>query len=196
MSFRAIELAGEAGEALNVVKKLERERQGWAGSRATLEQLAEELADVVICADLLALAAGIDLAVAVPRKFNATSEKVGLATRIESGRDALRAAYKQLEQQMMEAGFAVTSSEPLAYISLQTLVRLVADKSGQYQMTVPRDQPGPTEIALFTWPTPFPEADPPQLQNVTAEGGCDQQPGGAAEAVTASGAAALESRNA
>ena len=83
LAFRGIELGGETGEALNVIKKLERERHGWRGSRATKQDLADELADVVICADLAAMAAGIDLAEAVARKFNATSEKIGLATRLE-----------------------------------------------------------------------------------------------------------------
>lgn len=82
LSFRGNELAGEAGEACNVIKKLERERHGWAGSRATVEDLADELADVVICADLAAIAGGVDLQAAVLRKFNATSEKVGLKTRL------------------------------------------------------------------------------------------------------------------
>lgn len=52
--WRVNELGGELGEALNVMKKLHRERCGVPGSRATKEQLAEELADVVICTDLLA----------------------------------------------------------------------------------------------------------------------------------------------
>lgn len=81
-AYRAMELGGEVGELLNVVKKLERERRGIRGSRATKEQLAEELADVVICADLLAMHYGVDLGAAVVRKFNATSEKVGLSTRM------------------------------------------------------------------------------------------------------------------
>lgn len=80
--FRANELAGETGEACNVAKKLERERLGIAGSRDTVAHLAEELADVVICADLIAMAEGIDLDAAVRAKFNATSEKVGLETRL------------------------------------------------------------------------------------------------------------------
>ncbi|WP_156453779.1 MazG-like family protein [Methylobacterium sp. CCH5-D2] len=83
LAFRGNELAGETGEACNVIKKLERERHGWRGSRATPDQLAEELADVVICADLCAVTAGIDLGAAVVAKFNATSEKVGLTTRLE-----------------------------------------------------------------------------------------------------------------
>lgn len=82
LSFRGNELAGEVGEACNVIKKLERERFGWAGSRASKERLAEELADVVICADLVAIAAHVDLHSAVQNKFNATSEKVGLKTRL------------------------------------------------------------------------------------------------------------------
>lgn len=83
LAYRGNELAGEVGEACNVIKKLERERMGIRGSRATKEQLAEELADVVICADLIAMDAGIDLLnEAVPAKFNATSEKVGLQTRL------------------------------------------------------------------------------------------------------------------
>lgn len=79
-AYRGNELAGEVGEACNVIKKLERERMGIRGSRASVAELADELADVLICADLIALHYGIDLEAAVARKFNATSEKVGLST--------------------------------------------------------------------------------------------------------------------
>jgi NTP pyrophosphatase (non-canonical NTP hydrolase) len=82
LTYRAVELAGEVGEACNVVKKIERERLGLRGTRSDLNQLAEELADVIICADLLAMTAGIDLASAVELKFNATSKKLGLKTRL------------------------------------------------------------------------------------------------------------------
>ena len=75
--FRATELGGEAGEALNEVKKLEREKMGFRGSRTTIEKLGDELADIIICADLVAAEYGIDLAEAVKRKFNETSDKVG-----------------------------------------------------------------------------------------------------------------------
>jgi len=54
---------------------------GIRGSRDTIEHLAEELADIIICADLIAMQAGIDLDAAVAAKFNATSKKVGLQTR-------------------------------------------------------------------------------------------------------------------
>jgi NTP pyrophosphatase (non-canonical NTP hydrolase) len=82
LAYRGNELAGEVGEACNVIKKIERERLGIAGSRDTIDHLAEELADVIICADLIAISAGIDLDAAVIAKFNATSEKVGLRTRL------------------------------------------------------------------------------------------------------------------
>jgi NTP pyrophosphatase (non-canonical NTP hydrolase) len=81
LAYRGNELAGEVGEACNVIKKLERERMDIRGSRATLTDLASELADVVICADLIAMQAGINLDAAVAAKFNATSVKVGLQTR-------------------------------------------------------------------------------------------------------------------
>jgi NTP pyrophosphatase (non-canonical NTP hydrolase) len=84
LGFRAIELAGETGEACNIVKKLEREKLGLQGSRATTADLAAELADVAICADLTALSAGIDLGQAIVEKFDATSEAQGLATRLAS----------------------------------------------------------------------------------------------------------------
>lgn len=82
LAYRGNEIAGEVGEACNVIKKLERERLGIKGSRDTVEHLAEELADVMICADLIAMHEGIDLDATVRSKFNATSEKVGLRTRM------------------------------------------------------------------------------------------------------------------
>lgn len=99
--YRAVELAGEVGEAaqaafetfvqafmmsvsagrmLNVVKKLEREHMGMSGSRATKEDLANEIADTIICALRLARKAGIDPWWAVVRKFNEVSLKLGLNT--------------------------------------------------------------------------------------------------------------------
>lgn len=58
LEFWGVELAGEVGEACNIIKKLERERLGMRGSRATLQQLAEELSDVIICVDLVACSIG------------------------------------------------------------------------------------------------------------------------------------------
>lgn len=80
--FFGTELAGELGEALNVIKKLEREKLGLRGSRETVEHLAEELGDVLICLSLLANEYGIDLRKSTRSKFNASSDKLGLAVRL------------------------------------------------------------------------------------------------------------------
>lgn len=84
LSFRGNELGGECGEAQNVIKKLERERHGWRGSRDTVEHLAEELADVIHCAVLVAITAGIEIEPAVVAKFNDTSRKNGLRTMLSA----------------------------------------------------------------------------------------------------------------
>jgi NTP pyrophosphatase (non-canonical NTP hydrolase) len=73
-------LCGEAGEAANVVKKLRRIETliSARGQKTHVElrrELALELADVVIYADLLAEFYGVDLAEAVVEKFNAVSDK-------------------------------------------------------------------------------------------------------------------------
>lgn len=99
--YRGNELAGEAGEACNVMKKLDRERLGIRGSRSTQAELAEELADVVICSSLIAMAVGIDLAeeyglgsfprfnnkdVSLSQRGNALAVKTGLVCdRISDG---------------------------------------------------------------------------------------------------------------
>lgn len=67
-------MAGEAGEACNVIKKI---RRGDYTVDEARGNLADELADVVVYLDLLAEAAGIDLGDAVARKFNKVSQRVG-----------------------------------------------------------------------------------------------------------------------
>ena len=86
LAFRGLELAGEAGELCNLLKKAVRVQRGIKG---TYEQHAElsakiedEAADVVICLDLICMDLGIDLSLVVARKFNATSLKNGLLTRL------------------------------------------------------------------------------------------------------------------
>lgn len=88
LSFRGNEMGGECGEAQNVIKKLERERHGWRGSRDTVEHLGQELADVVHTAVLCAITAGIELGPYVVTKFNETSEKNGLSTFLPSPPEA------------------------------------------------------------------------------------------------------------
>jgi len=89
--FDALELGGEVGELLNVVKKLEREERGWRGSRADPADFADECADVLICLDKLARRRGVDLIAATTAKFNATSDKVGLPHKLSTlSADAIR----------------------------------------------------------------------------------------------------------
>ncbi|GAB5404883.1 MAG: hypothetical protein Aurels2KO_31140 [Aureliella sp.] len=82
LSFRAAELAGEAGEACNEIKKIERHRLGLVGGKTDLQGLRQELADVLISVDLIAMDLDIDLAEAVREKFNATSAKHGMQTQL------------------------------------------------------------------------------------------------------------------
>lgn len=73
---------GELGEAANIVKKLNRVRDGIPGNGDESEcslrfKLADELADAFIYLDLLAQAAGFDTASIIRSKFAKTSEKIG-----------------------------------------------------------------------------------------------------------------------
>jgi NTP pyrophosphatase (non-canonical NTP hydrolase) len=75
-------LTGEVGEAANIIKKLNRIRDGNGQlneeSPAQLhEMLADELADIAIYLDLLAQASGHDLETIRECKFNRTSKKIG-----------------------------------------------------------------------------------------------------------------------
>ena len=76
--YSAIEFAGEVGELLNVVKKIFREKLHLRGTRATHQDLENEMADVLITLDLLAMRMNVDLTAALRRKFNDTSDKLGL----------------------------------------------------------------------------------------------------------------------
>lgn len=84
----AVALAGEVGELCNVVKKLNRERDGLAGNtvdgRDLRVMLEKECADVYLYLDLFCAAAGFDLASAVRVKFNEVSERNGFPERLGS----------------------------------------------------------------------------------------------------------------
>lgn len=64
-------MAGESGEACNIIKKIDRD----GVTPELLQALALELADVVTYADLLAARFGIDLGLAVRTKFNIVSDR-------------------------------------------------------------------------------------------------------------------------
>lgn len=82
LSFRGNELGGEVGEAQNIIKKIERERLGLIGSCADAAQLSEELADIMICVDLIAMEFEIDMVEAIRHKFNKTSAERGLSIKL------------------------------------------------------------------------------------------------------------------
>lgn len=86
LAFRGLEMAGEAGELANKLKKLVRLQRRITGTnedRATLmQEIADEMGDVMICVDLIGMEVGINMAEAVRSKFNATSIKHGLKTRL------------------------------------------------------------------------------------------------------------------
>jgi NTP pyrophosphatase (non-canonical NTP hydrolase) len=82
-----VEAGGEMGEAMNIAKKLNRLRDNLIGNDKTtkdelMEKLADELGDAVISIQLVALSQGVNLEVAVARKFNKTSEKLGVKERL------------------------------------------------------------------------------------------------------------------
>lgn len=72
---------GELGEAANVVKKLNRYRDGVPGNKQSEEelraQLRKELGDVFVYLDLLAQACGFSIADAATEVFNAKSLEIG-----------------------------------------------------------------------------------------------------------------------
>lgn len=82
LSYLGNELAGEVGELCNVLKKLERESLGMIGSKASMQDLKDEAGDVIICLDAILNTYGISLRSAAFEKFNKTSDKYGIKTKL------------------------------------------------------------------------------------------------------------------
>ncbi len=80
----ACAMAGECGEACNLVKKMRR------GETVPDQEIAAELADLVIYADLLAARLGINLGEAIVRKFDAVSRRRGSSVFLDSSALAAR----------------------------------------------------------------------------------------------------------
>lgn len=74
-------LVGEVGEAANVVKKLNRYRDGVPGNKVSEEELRDmlrkELGDVFVYLDLMAQSLGFNIADAAAEVFNAKSRDIG-----------------------------------------------------------------------------------------------------------------------
>lgn len=88
LGFRVLELAGETGELLNLLKKMTRIERGIKMTKESDAELkimmADELADVLICTDLLGMDVGFFLNDILsesdfsPRQRSLMSSKVGL----------------------------------------------------------------------------------------------------------------------
>jgi NTP pyrophosphatase (non-canonical NTP hydrolase) len=74
-------LVGEVGEAANVVKKLNRYRDGVPGNKVSeaelRDMLRKELGDVFVYLDLMSQALGFNIADAAVEVFNAKSKEIG-----------------------------------------------------------------------------------------------------------------------
>jgi NTP pyrophosphatase (non-canonical NTP hydrolase) len=81
LSDWACAITGEMGEACNIIKKLNRVRDGIPGNKESseelMEHLKEELADVAIYLDLLVQAIGADLDTIREAKFKKKSADIG-----------------------------------------------------------------------------------------------------------------------
>lgn len=79
-------LVGEVGEAANVVKKLNRYRDGVPGNKISegelRDQLRKELGDVFVYLDLMAQALGFKIEHAAVEVFNAKSADIGCPIQI------------------------------------------------------------------------------------------------------------------
>lgn len=178
LSFRGNELGGECGEAQNVIKKLERERHGWTGSRATLDQLAQELADVVICVDLVAQQVGIDLWEAVVAKFNATSRARGLRTLLGPDEPAAAGTTPQDQQAALRQALA----DALTWHEAEDEVLSKSGRSDadyQWRRLQHREQRDLIEAALARCERAAPQLLPALVRIISQHFGC------AADKVTA-----------
>lgn len=86
-------LASPAMDLCNVLKKLERERRGWPGGRGNLAEVDRLTINLMGKLGNVADYHRINLALATATKFNLTSIKVGLETRLSFRSDMPDALY-------------------------------------------------------------------------------------------------------
>lgn len=80
-------MCGEAGELANVVKKIRRKQTGFVGvldgdMQDLLQKAADEVADVYLYLNLVAVKLGVDFQRAIVKKFNEVSELQGFPERL------------------------------------------------------------------------------------------------------------------
>ena len=106
------------GKVENIVKKRERGRLGLPGSTATMEELAHELCDVLMYADLLANKVGIELDVAIIDKFNYVSNKYGMKTKLSLSPTTLERAMWNWVQMQSDFNSQVLYNEIVKHFGL------------------------------------------------------------------------------
>jgi NTP pyrophosphatase (non-canonical NTP hydrolase) len=139
-------LAGEVGEACNLIKKLRR------GEPIPPEKIADELADVAIYADLTAWWLGQFLEVAVVRKFNEVSERVGSSLRITTAPptpvlDAMDAALQEKAPEPAAPAAAPAEEEVTIFSSAAAIRRAVAANKREAAAR-PETEPGSARADL------------------------------------------------
>jgi NTP pyrophosphatase (non-canonical NTP hydrolase) len=81
LSDWGVAVSGECGEMCNVIKKLNRYRDGIGGNKKSQEELTEdlkgEIGDIAVYLDLLAQAIGCDLETLREAAFRKKSEEIG-----------------------------------------------------------------------------------------------------------------------
>ena len=88
LAFRGLEACNEAGEAAGAIKKLIRYDKGIMGNaigvtrQSLLQNVSDEIGDTIISLSLIANELGLDTGRCVEHKFNKTSKKHGLKTRM------------------------------------------------------------------------------------------------------------------
>ena len=78
LSYFGNAIAGEVGEACNIIKKMER------GDTIPVSDLGKELADIVVYADIIAAKNGLSLGQCVRNKFNEVSDRIGSNVKFEN----------------------------------------------------------------------------------------------------------------
>jgi len=98
IQFRSNELAGDAGETANQVKKYIRHLKGMRGPDDSIEKISEEIGDVIISAILLAVELDLNPAHCVVDKYNKTSEKYNIPLALSSLNLSIAEEVEEVEE--------------------------------------------------------------------------------------------------
>lgn len=88
-SLKALAAIGSLGRVSEQMNKFLRAERSIEGSTADVVDIGREMGDRIVSLDLLALELGIDLGDSTAAKFNETSEKYGLSTKLDPHTDSV-----------------------------------------------------------------------------------------------------------